>query len=395
MLVSAACSLFEACLLSMSNSDIADVTSKNPKLASIWRIFKGNIQKPISVILIINTISHTTGASISGAQFDKLYGPKWIALFSLLFSFAMIQWTEILPKTLGVKFNKQIAKIGSRPLFILIKLFNPIIKLIEFLNKPFINKKNSQASFDPAKEISLLSRFAFLNNLISKDQEQIISRTIGVTNKKAKAIMIPIKEVKFLNAKMSINDALIEANVHNHTRYPLFNELNNILGYINFKDIVSASQINDKKISLKEIVRPIISLNENDCFSVAFKTLTNNNQHIAIVKNDNNALTGLITLEDIIEEVLGEIEDEYDMLPSHFYPITNNRYIVGGGISVSQLNDKLATDMPNLDMSISNWIKSTYGTNYKPGSNYSYKNINFIIKKIRRLNINEVIIERV
>jgi len=396
MSISALCSLLEACLLSMSHSDIANISSNKPKLGIVWNNFKNNIQKPIAVILIVNTISHTIGASLSGAQFDELYGPKWIIIFSFIFSFAMIQWTEILPKTIGVRYNKKIALVGTVPLIFLIRLFTPLVKLIELLNKPFVGKIRETTYFDAIKEISILSHYAFLNNLISKDQEQIISRTIGLTKKKAKDIMIPKSEIKTLNDRMSMMEALIEARIHNHTRYPLVNHLNTneIIGYINVKDIVSALQLNPDNPSLRGISRPLMSFYEDDNFSLLFKKLTQNHQHIAVVKNEIHEITGLVTLEDIIEEIIGEIEDEYDKLPLYFYPITKTRYIISGGVTIKQLNEKLSLNFTYSDLSINDWIKKQYGPNQKSGNKYYNSGITFIIKKITRTKISELIIEK-
>ena len=96
--LSALCSLMEATLLSLTPSQVATITGKRPRLGKIWQQFKQQIDRPISVILIINTAAHTVGATIAGAEFDKQFGPKWIWVFSLIFTFLMLQFTEILPK---------------------------------------------------------------------------------------------------------------------------------------------------------------------------------------------------------------------------------------------------------------------------------------------------------
>ena len=109
--ISFLCSVLEACLLSLSLADIGRISDKKPLAAKIWKSFKEGIERPIAVILIINTLAHTIGASLSGAQFEKIFGTKWIISFSIIFSLSMIQWTEILPKTLGVRCNKNIAAV--------------------------------------------------------------------------------------------------------------------------------------------------------------------------------------------------------------------------------------------------------------------------------------------
>ena len=396
--ISFLCSLLEAAFLSISHLDIAELSSKKPKLGTVLNDFKENIQKPIAVILIINTIAHTMGASLSGAQFDELFGPKWIVVYSIIFSFAMIQWTEILPKAIGVKFNKQVARIFAMPLLVLIKIFSPVINLIEFTNKPFIDKNERADHMGTVREISVLSRFAVVNNLISKDQEKIIDRTINLTQKQTKDIMIPRSEIKYLNARMTMQEALVEAHVHNHTRYPLIDDSNphEILGYINFKDIVSALKINPGNPSLKGITRPIMIIDSEETFSSLFKKLTYNQQHIAIVKNSENHLIGLVTLEDVIEEIIGDIEDEfdYDYLPNSFYPITNNRHIAGGNVLIGQLNETFSLTIEEAGSTINDWIKMKFGKEQKTGNKHTYNGITIIIKKVFKSKVCEVIIEQ-
>lgn len=394
--ISFLCSLMEACLLSLSHVDIAEISEKRPKLGKIWNTFKGNIQKPISVILIVNTIAHTAGASLSGAQFDELYGPEWIILFSLLFSLAMIQWTKILPKTLGVKYNKQIAIISTVPMDILIRIFTPLIKFIELLNKPFIGKAHEHESADAVNEISVLSRFAFVNNLISKDQEQIISRTVGLAKKKVDDVMIPASEIKFLHDAMSMSDALVEAHIYNHTRYPLVRAENRheVIGYINFKDIIGALQINSLDPSLNGISRKIITFKEQESFHTVLRKMLHGHQHIAVVLNSHNELVGLVTLEDVIEEIVGEIEDEYDELPAHFYQIAANRFICGGGTRMQYLYEQLAIPAVTVDTTLHEWIVQTFGTVLKPGSRHETDELVISVKKVTRSKVQEAVIER-
>jgi CBS domain containing-hemolysin-like protein len=396
--VSFLCSLLEAAYLSISHLDIAEISSKKPRLGKKLNDFKDNIQKPIAVILIINTLAHTMGASLSGAQFDELFGPKWIVLFSIIFSLAMIQWTEILPKALGVRFNVRVAKIFTLPLVLLIKIFTPLIRLIEWTNKPFIENKEKSDHLNTVNEITVLSRFAVLNNLITNDQEQIIERTVNLTQKKTKDIMVPKSEIKYLKTQMDMPEALIEAHIHNHTRYPLIDETDpyEILGYINFKDIVSALKINTAVPSLKGITRPIMIVNEEEPFSSLFKKLTINQQHIAIVKNKNKHIVGLVTLEDVIEEIIGDIEDEYDydFLPDSFYPITNNRYIAGGNVLMGKINDTFSETLEDAELTINDWVKKNFGKEQKSGNKHTYNNTTIIVKKVFKSKICEVIIEQ-
>ncbi len=393
--ISFMCSVIEACLLSLSLADIARISERNSLAAKIWKNFKENIQQPITVVLIINTLAHTIGASISGGKFDQLFGARWIILFSLLFSFTMIQWTEILPKTLGVRYNKKVAILAALPLKYLIYLFTPFVNLVQFINRPFERKKPKEAGMSAIDDISVLARFAAFDKIISKDQEKILSETLKLSGLKVGDVMVEKEEIKYLSTKMSLMEALIEAHIHHHTRLPLINgdDRDAIVGYVNFKDIVSVLQTNPKNPSLEGIVRPILEVREDEPLSVALNNLTRGYQHIAIVKDARGKVAGLVTLEDVIESIMGEIQDEYDLLPVYFYQIAANRFLAGGGVSLRSLREKAGLDLPDSHKTLNEWLMELFGRTPKVEEEISYKGNIFITRKVRRSNIHEVIIE--
>lgn len=393
--VSFICSVLEACLLSLSLTDIASFSEKKPSAAKTWSDFKANVQRPITVILVINTLAHTIGASLSGAKFEQLFGPEQVVLFSITLSFVMIQWTEILPKTLGVRYNRAVALVAALPLKALVVLFTPFVGLVQFLNRPFAVKKEAAGGPDAVGDISVLAHFAALNNLISSDQEKIVSQTVKLSGMKVRDIMVGKEEIKYLSTKMSLMDALIEAHIHHHTRLPLMNgeDRDDLVGYVNFKDIVSALQTNPKDPSLKGIARPVLEVRDDGQLSVLLNNLIRSYQHIAIVRDAAGKVAGLVTLEDVMESIMGDIHDEYDLLPSYFYQIAANRFLAGGGVSLRVLKEKTGIDVPLSDVSLNEWLSGIYGKAPKVEDRISYKDNTFITRKVRRSNIYEVIIE--
>jgi len=392
--ISFMCSLLEACLLSLSLSDIARLSEKKPMVAKIWKNFRENIQAPITVILVINTLANTVGASLSGAKFQELFGPKWVALYSLLFSFMVIQWSEILPKTWGVKYNKNVAQMVAVPLRHLVVAFTPFVKLIQFLNRPFQGKTGRRVA-DATDEITVLAHFAAIQNMISKDQEKILARTVTLSSMKVRDMMVERNEMKYLSTNMNLMEALIEAHIHHHTRLPLVNgnDIDDVIGYVNFKDIVSTLQINPVDPSLKGICRPMLEVKETEPVSLLLTRLIKGCQHIALVKDDKSKVVGLVTLEDVIETIVGDIQDEYDILPTYFYQITGYRYLAGGGIHLNTLRDKTGLDLPVEDKTLNDWLTGLFGRTPKAEDKVSYGGMAFIVRKLRRSSIYEAIIE--
>jgi CBS domain containing-hemolysin-like protein len=394
MTISFLCSLLEACLMSLSVVDIAKISEKNKFVGSIWKNFRDNIQKPIAVILIINTFANSAGAAIAGSQFIMIFEPKWIWLFSIIFSLLIIQWSEILPKTLGYRNNKTVAKIFGLPLRALVYIFSPLVWITQFLNKPFVSKQKKSET-ETLGNIDVLTRFAALNNLITKEQAKLIMRSIGLSQAKILDIMLPRDKIKFLSSNMSLQDALLAAHLHYHTRYPIVEngDLDKIIGYVNFKDIVMALHINPQNPTLYGITRPIMVVMENEKVTNALNKFFAGHHHIAIVRNEKGSVTGLVTLEDVIEEVFGEIQDEFDILPCFIRAMPEKRFLVGGATQMSDLKRKICEDFPDTNQTIDEWIRSHFKKSLTRNTQISIGQYNFIVTKIRRSHIHEVIIE--
>jgi putative hemolysin len=395
IIVAFSCSLSEAALLSLSPVDIARISEKRPRTAEIIRGFKQNIQKPIAVILILNTLAETMGASIAGGLFGGLFGSRMILVFSIVFSFIVIQWCEILPKSLGVRFNKQVACLAARPLQQGIVILRPLMMLIEWLNKPFLPPGAMKTGHDPIGDINVLARFASYNRLITAEQEGIVARSLKLSHTLVQDIMVARNEIKYFTTGMSLADALIAAHVHHHTRFILVNNdnLDDVIGYINVKDIVSALQTNPKDPSLKGIARPVAGIRAAQFVTELLKGLTKSYQHIAIVRNDAGRTVGLVTLEDVIEAIVGDLEDEYDILPVYIYRLSDVRFIAGGGVTLAALKRETGFALPEEQVTINDLLMKLARGIPTVETRLTYQNVVFIVRKMRRSSVHEVIVE--
>lgn len=393
--VSSLCSILEACLLSLSTTDIALLSERKPLVARIWRGFKENIQPPIAVILIVNTLAHTIGATVSGAQFNHLFGSKWIVAYSLAFSFAMIQWTEILPKTLAVQHNRYFAALLAVPMKWAVTLFHPLVSFLELLNRPFEGPRRPGKP-DALSDIEVLARFAAVNNLISREQESIVSRSIQLTHARIRDIMVAREDIKYLSTSMTMVDALVEAHIHHHTRYILIDgqNLDQVVGYVNVKDIVSALQINPQDPSLRGIARPVPEIRVTQSVPELLKALTKGYQHIAIVRDEKGRTAGLVTLEDVVETIVGDIEDEYDVLPTYVYRLAEGRFLAGGGVPLADLKVKTGWALPELKTPLHEWLSAMIKGKPAVEIKVPFQDQIFILRKIRRSKIHEVIVEK-
>lgn len=376
----------EAALLSLTPSQVADLSARHPGVGAIWRGFKTNIERPIAAILILNTAAHTIGASVAGAQFDELFGDQWIWLFSLLFTFAMLQYTEILPKTLGVYFNRTIALWIARPLSLAIGFFTPLIYVLHLLNRPFEWGRTEKRAPATLEEITSLATLARLSKHIGPHQERIISRAMKLSQTNTRQVMIPIEQVAMLSTSQTLNEALIAAHIDAHTRFPVCegNDRNRILGYANFKELVYSMSTNPSDPSLKGIIRPVHFVAPDSSASDLLQTFIDQHEHMAIVRDANGQCLGLVTLEDMIEEVVGELEDEFDRLPRHVHALSGGPWMFGGGLQMSEVAAQLGCPPIATSGTLAAWLAKGLGMTPKPGMVLRHDGIEVTVRRVRR-----------
>jgi CBS domain containing-hemolysin-like protein len=391
--VSFICSLLEAALLSLSPGELATLEKRKPKIGGVIRGFKDQIELPVSVILSLNTIGHTVGATIVGAEVALLFGEKQIALASGVFTYLMLQFTEILPKSVGVHFNIPIMEFAALPLRILIIALHPVIALLRLINKPF-EKKRAADKTAPLDEIIALTSHARSSHQISPKQATIITGATLLSRKTAKHVMIPVEQITFLSGEQTLSQAIITAHLDPHTRFPVMEaqDRNNVIGYVNFKELVYRMRTNPVDPTLKGIIRPLRFVDEETSCQQLMKTFVDDHEHMALVQDAKGYTVGLITLEDLVEELVGEIEDEFDKLPRMIHPLSKGVWIVGGGVSMHDLADKLDAPTLALDGNLSDWIIKKIGRVPAVDHRLKAEHLEFNVRRIRRGKIFEVLI---
>ena len=181
LLISALCSLMEATLLSLSPSQVAEISSRRSQIGAVWRRFKTEIDRPIAAILILNTTAHTIGASVAGAEFDSLFGGDWIWVFSLVFTLLMLQFTEIIPKSVGVRYNRQVAVWIAQPLVLVTYVLLPLVYFIHWFNRLLIGWRSHAEPAATPEEIIALASLARHSKEISTQQKQQLDPSTGET----------------------------------------------------------------------------------------------------------------------------------------------------------------------------------------------------------------------
>lgn len=399
IVISFLCSLMEATLLSVTPSQHARLKANYPKIGHLWQGFKDRIDRPLTVILLLNTSANTIGAMIAGAEFETAFGSNGLAVFSVLFTYVILQFSEILPKALGVRYNTTIAVFMAYPVYWLSKLFNPLIMMIQLINRPF---QSRAAHHEPDKldEISALAGEARHSRQLDAQQERIIHTIAYLDEEPIEDVMIPVESITFLSSDMSPAEALVAAHLDPHTRFPVCEEWNKdrILGYVNFKELVYHLSVNPNDTTLRSIIRPVFLASPKHSANDLLQVFVNRHEHIAVVRSDDGDTVGMVTMEDLIERMLGkELGDEFDKPPAMLHALSGNLWMVGGGVPIARLSKRLQYLLPCPEPEttiFSDWLTEQFGKPPSVGDVINIADFQFTVRRIRRGKIFEASVQK-
>ena len=302
----------ESVLLSTPLPFILVRQEEGSKWAESFIELKSNIDRPLSAILSLNTVAHTVGAAGVGAQVVKLYGEAAFGIASALLTILILIITEIIPKTLGAQYWRKLAGISSHLIKITIFITYPLVIFSSAITKLIAKNKDSQTT--SREEIAALAGIGTDEGVLLKNEAEILQNLLKLKNVKAKEIMTPRVVVVVADENLKLSEFLKEKDYLTFSRIPIYkgNE-ENITGYV-IRETVFENLAEDKHdLQLKDVKREIIVVpNSIKLFSIWEKMLERK-EHIALIVDEYGGLDGIVTMEDIIETLLGfEIEDEKD-----------------------------------------------------------------------------------
>jgi CBS domain containing-hemolysin-like protein len=306
------CSIAEAVLLSVSWVHIAQMESEEQNAGKILRILKEDINKPLVAILTLNTVAHTVGAAGVGAQATIVFGSSSLGVTSAILTFLILVFSEILPKTLGASYWKMLSPIIAYSLKFMVWAFYPFIKMSEFITSKIVNKEKS-VSFN-RKEFSIMAQLSLEEGNIEQEEATILKNLLLLQVINIEFAMTP-RTVVFYDSQ----DLRVEEFFHKHkkvrfTRIPVYDkEQDNFVGFVLRTDLLLAQARGNKDIRLSNYVRSMPTLLDVMSLSLAMKEFLRYKTHIALIVNEYGTVRGILTLEDILETLIGrEIIDEGD-----------------------------------------------------------------------------------
>ena len=309
--LSALCSVLEATLLSTPLSYITGLEEQGVKGAERLKRLKQNSDRPISAILCLNTIANTVGASIVGSLVYEVYGDALVGIFSTIFTLAILIFSEIIPKTVGSSYWRSLALPASAIISMMIFISFPLVWILEHLQR-LISSNSNQISVS-REDISAMVSVATEEEVIEKDEKKMIQNLLKLDEVTAHEIMTPSVVVEMVPGTMTIREFYDSENTH--SRILIYDEENDeyVTGYVLRQEVLEKMAEDKFDSTLDDIIRPIMTFGEEDSVADIWEKLLEKKEHISAILDEYGSLRGIVTMEDVIETMLGqEIVDEKD-----------------------------------------------------------------------------------
>ena len=313
LVVSSFCSISEAVLLSIRPSYVTALKNKGRKSAPILQKLIDNLDRPLAAILTANTIAHTVGAAGVGAQSSLIFGSKYLGVTSAILTILILVLSEIIPKTLGANYWKQLAPTFGILIEYLTRLLLPFVWMSEKLTRVISRSGNSDNTFSRA-EIKAMAEIGTKEGLLQPKELKIVNNLMGISKLSVRMIMTPRPVIFAQSSAMTVQEFFLAHDEKPFSRIPLYDGTReNMNGYVLKTDLLIAQAKDQFDKSLSEFRRDVLMVLDSRTTSDIFDLLMHDKSHMALVVDEFGTVQGLITQEDIVETLIGlEITDETD-----------------------------------------------------------------------------------
>ncbi len=425
--VNAVLAAYEIGLASVSVSRLHLLISENRSGARAALQMKEDIERSLAVvqlgITLVGLIAGATGGASAGDDLAPLLQKQFgfgatlanilaITLVVVPLTAITIVIGELVPKLFALR-HKEWVCLRLSPLmrwfagavwpvvWVLETSASNMMDTLERFWRPRTHGSNRSEAAE-LQELRAIASLARTSRLIGAREENIILGAARLSSRQLREIMLPSEHISMLSLNDSISASLLAAHLDMHTRFPVAETPGNaqsIVGYVTFKDIIAVLKNSPSEPSIRSIVRGIPSLYDDLPISTALEQLMREHTHIALVRNHEQVVLGMITLEDIVEELIGDIQDEYDLLPLHVLK-SGNGWVVGGGLSPLRYRDLTGKELAASEgapevHNLSAWIAQRIGRVPTGGEEIIDSGFRIVVRKVRRQRVLEASISPV
>jgi CBS domain containing-hemolysin-like protein len=334
--VSFLCSILEAVLLSVTPAYVANLEDSNPRVGSRLRNLKQDIDRPLSAILSLNTVAHTIGAAGVGVQAQIVFGEAFVTITSVVLTILILVFSEIIPKTLGATYWRALAPWATGILRVLVPILYPLVLLAQGITKILSGKRETHLFH--RHELGALAEIGVREGVIREQYSRIVKNLIRLDSLRGRDIMTPRTVVIMFPETATIEELLADKASSAVARVPVYaGSLDEITGYVLRDDILERYAAGEKQLPIKKIKREALVLPDLVRIGDLFEKLLNRQEQIALLINEYGEFSGVATIEDIVETIVGmDIVDEDDTVTNRRRLAHRLREERGNRLGISQ-----------------------------------------------------------
>ncbi|OJJ14604.1 hemolysin [marine bacterium AO1-C] len=312
IMVSFLCSILEAVLLSITPSYAASLAQKGSSLGKRVTELKQNIDKPLAAILSLNTIAHTIGAAGVGAQASHVFGAEYLGYVSGVLTLLILILSEIIPKSIGASYWKQLTPFTVNVLRIIIIVLYPLVVISQVITKLLSSKK--EATSITRGELEVMTDIGEKEGVFKEGESRVIKNMLRFNSVLVKDIMTPRTVVMAAPETRTVKELFSDKKFLRVSRIPIYKEnIDQVEGFIHKHDLLEKMANDEHNLQVSAIKRTIMMVKEDTRIPALFEQFLNKREHIALVVDPYGGMSGIVTMEDVLETLLGlEIVDEFD-----------------------------------------------------------------------------------
>jgi len=394
----------ESAYFSLSPADIRQFREQKKKSKSAARIVRllDNSRRLLSAILIGNTIVNVAAATVAALLTSRLLPEESMSAWGVfvvigVVTLSILLFSEITPKIFAIQASQKFARLASVPLQAVVVILTPVTSIYEMITN-MINRMigyEKEVPFVNEEELKTLIEVGEQKGTLDQAEREMIHSIFEFRETFAKEIMVPRMDMVCIDQETTVEDVLTLVKTKGHSRIPVYNDnVDNVIGILYVKDLLPYMQKGKSLPKLTEMVRKPYFVPEIKMIDELLREFQKERIHMAVVVDEYGGTAGLITLEDVIEEIVGDIRDEYDRDVSLIRKIDSKTWTADGKVDIEDLNEKLSLDLPTEEdfESLGGFIFSQLGKIPQEKDSIQYKQHTFIVEKVQRQRIKKVTI---
>lgn len=385
----------ETAMMTVNKIRIRNLAEAGLSQAEILAKVLDNQAKMLSAILIGNNIVNISASALMTMIVTKAFGDQYVGLATGFLTLLVLIFGEITPKTSATLYSESMALRFAKPIYMIMQVLTPVIFIVDKMSLVVLNMlhidPNKKQDAITEDELRTIVEVSHEEGVIESDEKKMIYNVFDFGDSVAKDIMIPRIDMTFVDVDSNYGEVIEVFRQEKYTRYPVFEETtDNVIGIINIKDLLLIEH--DKEFRLRDYLREPLYTYEFKKTAELMVELRKTQNNIAIVLDEYGATAGLITLEDMLEEIVGEIRDEYDEDEEDLIRRINSKeYIVEGAMKLDDLNDQLGLELESEDYdSLGGFIIGLLDHLPENGEEVTFYNLRFVVEKVERNRIDKI-----